>query len=130
MANHGLLEPFDQPLPVRIIADDLLPRISPCHHVIDGALKFDPKSSWHVGSLKTAVELTVKPQTKNKVWHCAKKLGKGESSQNVKPFIETLRVTNPVRQSRASSRKRVLRGGGQPSPRSVVGGTRISRCAP
>jgi hypothetical protein len=31
---------------------------------------------------------------------------------NVKPFIETLRVTNPVRQSRASSRKRVLRGGG------------------
>src|SRR5271157_3464528 len=30
---------------------------------------------------------------------------------NVKPFIETLRVTNPVRQSRASSRKRVLRGG-------------------
>ncbi len=31
---------------------------------------------------------------------------------NVKPFKETLRVTNPVRQSRASSRKRVLRGGG------------------
>jgi hypothetical protein len=31
---------------------------------------------------------------------------------NVKPFIGTLRVTNPVRQSRASSRKRVLRGGG------------------
>jgi len=28
----------------------------------------------------------------------------------VKPFIETLRVTNPLRQSRASSRKRVLRG--------------------
>jgi hypothetical protein len=31
---------------------------------------------------------------------------------DVKPFIETLRVTNPVRQSRASSRKQVLRGGG------------------
>ena len=44
--------------------------------------------------------------------HLLTKLGKGESSQNVKPFIETLRVTNPVRQSRASSRKRVLRGGG------------------
>jgi hypothetical protein len=29
MANHGLLEPFDQPLPVRTIADNLLPRISP-----------------------------------------------------------------------------------------------------
>jgi len=31
---------------------------------------------------------------------------------DVKPFIGTQRVTNPVRQSRASSRKRVLRGGG------------------
>ena len=57
---------------------------------------------------------------------CAKKLGKGESSENVKPFIETLRVTNPVRQSRASSRKRVLRGGGQPSLRSVD--SEIKRC--
>src|SRR5450755_4537442 len=38
---------------------------------------------------------------------------------NVKPFIGTLRVTNPVRQSRASSRKRVLRRGGRPSLRSV-----------
>ena len=35
----------------------------------------------------------------------------------MKPFVETLRVTNPVRQSRASSRKRVLRGGGRPSLR-------------
>ncbi len=31
---------------------------------------------------------------------------------NVKPFIEILRVPNPARQSWASSRKRVLRGGG------------------
>ena len=37
----------------------------------------------------------------------------------MKPFIGTLRVTNPARQSRASSRKRVLRGGGRPSLRSV-----------
>jgi hypothetical protein len=44
----------------------------------------------------------------------------------VKPFIETLRVTNPVRQSRASSRKRVLRGGGQPSLRTVD--SEIKRC--
>jgi hypothetical protein len=29
----------------------------------------------------------------------------------VKPFIGTLRVTNPARESRASDRKRVLRGG-------------------
>ena len=33
-------------------------------------------------------------------------------TSNVKPFIGTLRVTNPVRQSWTSSRKRVLRGGG------------------
>jgi hypothetical protein len=38
---------------------------------------------------------------------------------DVKPFIGTLRVTNPVRQSRASSRKRVLRRDGRPSLRSV-----------
>src|SRR5271157_5807318 len=44
----------------------------------------------------------------------------------VNPFIETLRVTNPVRQSRASSRKRVLRGDGRPSPRSVD--SEIKRC--
>ena len=31
---------------------------------------------------------------------------------NVKPFTGTMRVTNPVRGSRASSRKRALRGGG------------------
>src|SRR5580700_1049930 len=43
--------------------------------------------------------------------HCATKLGKGESSQNVKPFIETLRVANPVRQSRASSREASLAWG-------------------
>jgi len=35
-----------------------------------------------------------------------------ENQSNVKPFIGTLRVTNPARQSWTSSRKRVLRGGG------------------
>ena len=41
--------------------------------------------------------------------------GKEDHLKNVKPFVETLRVTNPVRQSRASpplAEKRVLRGGG------------------
>ena len=46
--------------------------------------------------------------------------------KNVKPFIETLRVTNPVRQSRASSRKRVLRGGGRLPLRSVD--SEVKRC--
>jgi hypothetical protein len=54
---------------------------------------------------------TREPATKESR-HRATKLGKGESSHNVKPFDGTLRVTNPVRQSRASSRKRVLRGDG------------------
>ena len=46
---------------------------------------------------------------------------------NVKPFIETLRVTNPVRQSQASSRKRSLRGERRLSLRSVD--SEIKRCA-
>jgi len=45
--------------------------------------------------------------------YCAPgKLGKGGSDVAQKPFAGTLRVTNPVRQSLASSRKRVLRGPG------------------
>ena len=44
----------------------------------------------------------------------------------MKPFIGTLRVTNPVRKSRASSRKRVLRGGRATSLRSVD--SEIKRC--
>jgi hypothetical protein len=46
--------------------------------------------------------------------------GKEEVLDALKPFSATLRVTNPVRQSLASSRKRVLRAVlGRPSPRSV-----------
>src|SRR5271157_4605067 len=45
---------------------------------------------------------------------------------DVKPFIGTQRVNNPVRQSRASSRKRVLRGGGRLPLRSVD--SEIQRC--
>jgi len=51
-----------------------------------------------------------KPKTKSDL--APRSSGKENHLKNVKPFIETLRVTNPVRQSRASSRKRVLRGGG------------------
>ena len=39
-------------------------------------------------------------------------LGKEEEPRTRKPFVGTLRVINPVRQSLASSRKRVLRGVG------------------
>ena len=44
----------------------------------------------------------------------------------MKPFNGTLRVTTPVRQSRTSSRKRVLRGERQLSLRSVD--SEIKRC--
>ena len=47
-------------LGVRIITDDFLPCISPCHHVIDGALELDSKSSWHARSLRSRVP-AVKP---------------------------------------------------------------------
>ena len=46
----------------------------------------------------------------------------------MKPFIETLRVTNPVRQSRASSQKRVLRGDGRPLPLPRSVDSEIKRC--
>jgi hypothetical protein len=46
-------------------------------------------------------------------------LGKENERRTRKPFVGTLRVINPVRKSRASSRKRVLRGEGRPSLRSV-----------
>ena len=54
--------------------------------------------------------LSSKPRTKSDL--APRNSGKENHLKNVKPFIETLRVTNPVRQSRASSRKRVLRGDG------------------
>jgi hypothetical protein len=46
--------PANQPLPILIIADDLLPRIAPRHYMINGALKFDPKSSWHAESVSAS----------------------------------------------------------------------------
>jgi hypothetical protein len=55
VADHGMLESIDQPLPVRIIANDFLPTISPCQNVIDGTLEFDSKSSWHARSLRGEV---------------------------------------------------------------------------
>ena len=51
MADHGAFEPVNQPAPVRIVADDLLAGIAPCHHVVNGALEFDPQSSWHAAIL-------------------------------------------------------------------------------
>ena len=52
VADDRLLQAVDQPVPVRIIADDLLPGIAPRHHMIDGVLKFDPQSPWHVQTLR------------------------------------------------------------------------------
>ena len=46
-------------------------------------------------------------------------LEREEEARTLKPFVGTLRVANPVRQSWAGSRKRVLRGGGRLPLRSV-----------
>jgi hypothetical protein len=45
--------------------------------------------------------------------------GREEEPRTQKPFVGTPRVANPASQSRASRQKRVLRGDGRPSPRSV-----------
>ncbi len=66
MADDGVLEPVKQPASVRIIADDLPPGVAPRHHVINGALEFDPQSSWHVGRLDARRPI-VKLKTINKV---------------------------------------------------------------
>ncbi len=62
MANKGLLWPVDQPLPIPIIADDLPPGIAPRHHMINGASKFDPKSSRHAGRLAAVRRLSSRKQ--------------------------------------------------------------------
>ena len=46
-------------------------------------------------------------------------LGEEEEPRTRKPFVGTPRILNPAWQSRASSQKRVLRGEGRPSLRSV-----------
>ena len=58
MADDGLLKSVDQPASVRVIADDFLAGISPCHHVIDGALEFNSQSSWHGRRLRDANFMT------------------------------------------------------------------------
>jgi hypothetical protein len=47
-ANHSLLKSVDQPLLLCVIADDLLPRITPSHHMMNDALIIKPKSTRHV----------------------------------------------------------------------------------
>jgi hypothetical protein len=63
-----MLQSFDQPLPTRIMADDFPPGISRCHHMVNGALELDSKSSWHARSPRGCIPAG-KPQTKNKVSH-------------------------------------------------------------
>jgi hypothetical protein len=62
MADDGLLESVDQPASVRIIANDLLAGIPPRHHVIDGAIKFDTQSSWHLAKLRVRKPAAMKNQ--------------------------------------------------------------------
>jgi hypothetical protein len=56
-------EVIDQALPVLPIVDDVLPAITPRLDVVDGAVKFNAKSSWHSGTSTGAAPV------------CAEKLG-------------------------------------------------------
>jgi hypothetical protein len=63
--GDGPCEVVDQALPALFIVDDVLPGITPRHDVVDGAVKFDAKSSWHFGMLTRAVPAwKEKPKTK------------------------------------------------------------------
>ena len=46
VTEDRLLKTVDQPLPVAIIADNLLPRIDPRHQAMDRTLKLDLKLTW------------------------------------------------------------------------------------
>jgi hypothetical protein len=48
VTDNRLLKTVDQPLPVTIIADNLLPRIDPRHQAMDRTLKLDTKLTWRV----------------------------------------------------------------------------------
>ena len=53
-ATHDrALKVGEQALPIVAVPDDELPGIAACHHMIDGALEFDPQASWHSGTLAT-----------------------------------------------------------------------------
>jgi hypothetical protein len=66
MADDSVLQSVDQPASVRIIANELLPGITPRHHMIDGALEFDSQSSWHVARSDVR-KPALKLKTRNKV---------------------------------------------------------------
>ena len=67
-------------------------------------------ASYIVGTPKAMLRRFERELTDRQDWHLPPRSSGKEDHSNVKPFVGTLRVTNPVRQSRASSRKRVLRG--------------------
>ena len=63
---HRSLQIGEQPVAVLVVVDDLLPGVAPRHDMVDGALIFDPKSSWHAESLGSGA-LKGQAKTKNKI---------------------------------------------------------------
>ena len=63
VADDRLLEAGDQAASIRIIADNLLPGVAPCHHVIDGTLKSDTAKPTSLDARRTDCPA----ETKNKV---------------------------------------------------------------
>jgi hypothetical protein len=86
-----------------------------CQFIFRGCLEIGV-SSFFGGVWKL---VSVHFSRKNELTLRHESLGKEEETRTQKPFAGTLRVTNPVRQSLASSRKRVLRGGRRLPLRSV-----------
>src|SRR5271167_4833682 len=49
--DDRVLQAVRQSSPVGVVPDDLLAGIAPRHHMVDGTLEFDTKSSWHDDSV-------------------------------------------------------------------------------
>jgi hypothetical protein len=62
---RAMTEVVDQALPVFSIVNDVLAAITPRHDVVNGAVKFDAKSSWHSRTVVGAVPVC-NEKTKNK----------------------------------------------------------------
>jgi len=57
----GLPQSFQEPPPVGVVPEDRLAVVAPRHHVIDGTLKLDSRSSWHtISASRAALEFNEK----------------------------------------------------------------------
>ena len=91
---------------------DLAPLQSPAAPHVPGMPDGRPDPARHEAGRRTGRPLPLGRKKQKRSLTSRQEARRRRIASNVKPFIATLRVTNPVRKSWASSRKRVLRGGG------------------